>query len=116
MMESVIAIKKFKKAEELSKAFKLRAWENKLEFTNEHEKLLQEFLADKLAIVHGETRQNVAELELNLEDLEHYMNYQLNEKLIQFLNIHYLTVTETIQEKHPTLPIYKRNRYLYALR
>jgi hypothetical protein len=115
MMESVIAIKKFKKSEELARAFKLRCWNEKIEFSVAHEKLLRDFLQDNLQIISETCTENVGKNPIKLEELANHFDVELSKKMGKSLQAFNSFLSENKLEKHPSLPIYSQERTLYVL-
>lgn len=84
MTQAEAEIIRYRKAEEMAKAFRLRAWENKLEFSVDSEKLLRDFLKNNLSIVKTEFKEKIIDSYQDKDFLRSYSNRVMSKTMGDF--------------------------------
>lgn len=116
MLQAESEIIKYRKAEELAKAFKMRAWENKLEFSVETEKLLRDFIKDNLFIADTDFKENMVESYQDKNFLRGYSNRVMSERLGEFLERDSGAFVRTEFDISESNKCYKARKYFILLK
>ena len=116
MVQAESEIIKYRKAEELAKAFKMRAWESKLEFSIDTEKLLRDFIKDNLFIANTDFKENMIESYQDKDFLRSYSNRVMSKRLGEFLETDSGTFVRTEFDISESNKCYKARKYFMTIK
>lgn len=116
MIKAEESIVLYKLSERISQSATRKLHQNGVEFNVQAQKILQETLLENMTIISSFHRENLKNLDLNLEDIEAFVNHKLHLKLVQKLELTSKDYFKTLQNDPDESRLHRWSRYIVLLK